>query len=324
VLNEGKRIEIDVSDGESGTRIDKFLAIKLSVSRTRVKKRIDAGSVLVNGDGISANYRVRDRDRIELTPIESESPPVALAENIDIDVIYEDESLLVVNKSAGMVVHPAPGHYTGTLYNALLYHLEGKTVKGSTDPGLVHRLDKDTSGLILIAKNAEVKDKLSGMMKKRSISRCYRAIVWGHLKKNEGKIESGIGRHPHDRKKMSTFASKTRNAVTKYKVIESFDICDHLHVALQTGRTHQVRVHFSSLGHPIVGDETYGGGEGRETGFMGEGRKHAKQVLKLINRQALHAYSLKFVHPVTGEEMAFSSPVPEDMNRVLVFLSNCY
>lgn len=320
MLNEGDIPVIDVSGEESGTRVDKLLATRVGVSRTRIRKAIDSGGVLVNENRISANYRVREGDRIEIAPIESDRPPAAVAEDIPINVVYEDDSFLIIDKSAGMVVHPAPGHYTGTLYNALLYHLKEDTEAGQPNPGLIHRLDKDTTGLLLVAKGDEAKDILSGMMKERQIKRCYRVIVWGHLKELEGKIESGIGRHPHDRKKMSTFSSKTRDAVTKYKILESYDVCDYLDVALLTGRTHQVRVHFSSIGHPVVGDETYGGGEGRETGFMGEGRKCARQILKLISRQALHAYSLKFDHPFTGEKMEFSSPVPEDMKQVLFFI----
>ncbi len=314
--NEQDIVEIPVSDEHGGERIDKFLAAKLHISRTRVKRALGEGLVVIDKKIVTPHYRLRVGDVIQVRPIEADTPPVSVAEDIPLDIVFEDSSLIVINKPAGMVVHPAPGHYSGTLYNALLFHLKEEIESRKASPGLVHRLDRDTTGLILAAKSEEVLNILSGRMKERKITRLYRAFVWGHLRDSEGEIEAGIGRHPHDRKKMSTYSVKKREAVTVYRVLERFAVCDYVDVRLLTGRTHQVRVHFSSIGHPLVGDETYGGGEGREAGFMGEGRKQVKSLLRLMRRQALHAYSLGFVHPVTDQEMDFSAPLPEDMQRV--------
>jgi 23S rRNA pseudouridine1911/1915/1917 synthase len=296
----------------------------LEISRTRLKRAIESSVVLVNGSSVSPHYRVRTGDEIRVGVIEAKSPPTTLPEDIPLDIVYEDESLLIVDKPAGMVVHPAPGHFTGTLFNALLYHLRDETATGKAEPGLVHRLDRDTSGLLLVAKNADVKEILSEQIRERKIDRRYRTLVWGHLRESEGTIEEGIGRHPSDRKKMSVHASKKRHALTEYRVLERFPVCDHAAVRLGTGRTHQIRVHFSSVGHPVVGDGTYGGGKGRETGFTGEGRKQARHILSLIDRQALHAYRLSFTHPATGERMSFTSPVPDDIGTVLSFLGSRY
>lgn len=302
-----------------GDRVDRFLAKRLGISRARVQRAIDSGLVTVAGLEVPRNRRLKSGERIRIACLTVEGPPPALPEKIPLDIVYEDSSLLVLNKPAGMVVHPAPGHFTGTLLNALLSHLAARG-EGLTTTGIVHRLDKDTTGLILVAKSDEVKNLLSQQMKERKISRSYRAIVWGHMRELEGTFEASIGRHPHDRKKMSTYARKRRAAKTTYRVLESFDVCEYVEAQLHTGRTHQVRVHFSSVGHPLLGDATYGGGEGRETAFMGEGRRTAKRILALIKRQALHAYRLGFAHPVTGEPMEFISPLPADMQAVLAFL----
>jgi len=316
--------EITVSKGEAGERIDRYLAARTGVSRTRIKRAVETGDVLVNGSAVNPNYRLKTGDVVTIARVERESPPAAVPEDIEINVVYEDDHLMVVDKPAGMVVHPAPGHYGGTLYNAILFRLREEIARGEAGPGIVHRLDKDTSGLIIVAKTASVKENLSERIKRREVERIYRAIVWGHLRELEGTIEAGIGRHPQDRKRMSVYARKKREASTRYEVLESFSVCDYVRVRLQTGRTHQIRVHFSSLGHPIVGDETYGGGRGREAGFMGEGRKAARKILELIDRQALHAHELSFVHPVTGKRMEFTSPLPRDMQDVLDYLRRAY
>lgn len=308
-----------MAGGDEGERVDKFLSTRLGISRARVQRAIDAGLVTIGGHDVPRNRRVKAGELIHVASLKVEGQPPALPEKIPLAVVYEDTSLLVIDKPAGMVVHPAPGHFTGTLLNALLSHLAERGERPGS-PGIVHRLDKDTTGLILVAKSDEVKELLSRYMKERFISRSYRAVVWGHMRELEGTLEAGIGRHPYDRKKMSTYSRKKRDAVTTYRVLESFDVCDFVEAALLTGRTHQVRVHFSSVGHPLLGDATYGGGAGRETGFMGEGRKTAKRVLELIRRQALHAYRLAFAHPVTGEKLEFTAPLPSDMQAVLTFL----
>ncbi len=305
---------------EISIRIDRFLAMELSLSRSQIQRNIEQGHVTVNGQPIKSNRVVDPGEIIEYDIPPSPAPSLA-AEEIELTVLFEDDFLVVVEKPAGMVVHPAPGSLDGTLVNAILHRFKDLAFPPEdTRPGIVHRLDKDTSGLIIVAKNEDIKAKLSKSIMAREVNRSYRALTWGHLKKREGNIDAPIGRHPTDRKKMSTFGTSLRNAKTMYSVIESYDVCELLDVTLLTGRTHQIRVHLSSIGHPVVGDTLYQGGRGREKGFSGHQREKIRSILSRIHRQALHAYKLEFIHPVDQRPMSFVSDLPEDIRDLLKFL----
>lgn len=299
---------LKVSEGEEG-RLDKYLSDKLEdMTRSYLKKLIsDDKAVLVNGNPAKPNYKLKPGDIIELAvpePIELEIK----AENIPLDIVYEDNDMLVVNKPQGMVVHPAAGNYTGTLVNALLYHcgdsLSG--INGEKRPGIVHRIDKDTSGLLLVAKNDNAHQKLSSQIKEHSLTRAYKALVHGNIKQDSGRIDAPIGRHPSDRKKMTITEKNSREAVTNFRVLERYGRYTFVECILETGRTHQIRVHMSKNGHPIVGDKTYG---------------VKKEEFNLAG-QLLHAYKVGFIHPVSGEYMEFVSELPDYYMNVLDRLRN--
>lgn len=299
---------LEVSEGEEG-RLDKYLSDKLEdMTRSYLKKLIsDDKAVLVNGNPAKPNYKLKPGDIIELTvpePIELEIK----AENIPLNIVYEDNDMLVVNKPQGMVVHPAAGNYTGTLVNALLYHcgdsLSG--INGEKRPGIVHRIDKDTSGLLLVAKNDNAHQKLSSQIKEHSLTRAYKALVHGNIKQDSGRIDAPIGRHPSDRKKMTVTDKNSREAVTNFRVLERYGRYTFVECILETGRTHQIRVHMSKNGHPIVGDKTYG---------------VKKEEFNLAG-QLLHAYKVGFIHPVSGEYMEFVSELPDYYMNVLDRLRN--
>ena len=299
---------LKVSEGEEG-RLDKYLSDKLEdMTRSYLKKLIsDDKAVLVNGNPAEPNYKLKPGDIIELAvpePIELEIK----AENIPLDIVYEDNDMLVVNKPQGMVVHPAAGNYTGTLVNALLYHcgdsLSG--INGEKRPGIVHRIDKDTSGLLLVAKNDNAHQKLSSQIKEHSLTRAYKALVHGNIKQDSGRIDAPIGRHPSDRKKMTITDKNSREAVTNFRVLERYGRYTFVECILETGRTHQIRVHMSKNGHPIVGDKTYG---------------VKKEEFNLAG-QLLHAYKVGFIHPVSGEYMEFVSELPDYYMNVLDRLRN--
>lgn len=299
---------LEVSEGEEG-RLDKYLSDKLEdMTRSYLKKLIsDDKAVLVNGNPAKPNYKLKPGDIIELAvpePIELEIK----AENIPLDIVYEDNDMLVVNKPQGMVVHPAAGNYTGTLVNALLYHcgdsLSG--INGEKRPGIVHRIDKDTSGLLLVAKNDNAHQKLSSQIKEHSLTRAYKALVHGNIKQDSGRIDAPIGRHPSDRKKMTITDKNSREAVTNFRVLERYGRYTFVECILETGRTHQIRVHMSKNGHPIVGDKTYG---------------VKKEEFNLAG-QLLHAYKVGFIHPVSGEYMEFVSELPDYYMNVLDRLRN--
>ena len=278
------------------------------MTRSYLKKLIsDDKAVLVNGNPAKPNYKLKPGDIIELAvpePIELEIK----AENIPLDIVYEDNDMLVVNKPQGMVVHPAAGNYTGTLVNALLYHcgdsLSG--INGEKRPGIVHRIDKDTSGLLLVAKNDNAHQKLSSQIKEHSLTRAYKALVHGNIKQDSGRIDAPIGRHPSDRKKMTITDKNSREAVTNFRVLERYGRYTFVECILETGRTHQIRVHMSKNGHPIVGDKTYG---------------VKKEEFNLAG-QLLHAYKVGFIHPVSGEYMEFVSELPDYYMNVLDRLRN--
>ena len=286
-----------VEKNESGTRIDRYLAEKDSgFSRSFIQKLLKDGQVTVGGKPAKSNYKVREDDCIHLEVPDSSEPDI-VPEDIPLDILYEDEDVLIVNKPKGMVVHPAAGHYQGTLVNAVMAHcgdsLSG--INGVMRPGIVHRIDKDTTGALLVCKNDTAHRDLAEQLKDHSIRRRYRAVVQGNLKDDEGTIEGPIGRHPTDRKKMAINHKNGKDAVTHYKVLERFGNATYIECRLETGRTHQIRVHMTSLGHPLLGDEIYG---------SGKNPYH-------LQGQTLHAMVLGFVHPRTGEYMEFSAPLPE-------------
>lgn len=283
-------------------RIDSYLASELSISRSKVQKLIKEGLVTVNGDIVSNNYVVKLGDKI-LVDDDLDYEIRVEAEDIDIDVVYEDEWLLVINKESGMVVHPAPGHYSHTLVNALLYRFQLSS-KDSIRPGIVHRLDKDTSGLMLVAKNDEVHDALSKMIASKEVERHYLAIVDGVILHDTGTIDAPIGRDPNNRQKMAVTDVNGKEAITHFRVLETFTNHTLVECILETGRTHQIRVHMAYIGHPVVNDPMYGRGKATEFGQM------------------LHSKSIKFKHPVTGEELFFEVDPPREFLDVLEKLRN--
>lgn len=283
---------------ENNIRIDKYLADELEeLSRSHLQKLIKEGNVQVNSKPVKANYRLILDDEIEVTIPELKEPEI-LPENIPLDILYEDQDIIIVNKPKQMVVHPAPGHYTGTLVNALMYHCKEELsgINGVMRPGIVHRIDMDTTGSILVCKNDYAHQKLASQLKEHSIHRVYEAIVHGNLKEDSGTINAPIGRHPTDRKKMSTHARQSREAITHYKVLERFGNYTYIQCELETGRTHQIRVHMSSIGHPLLGDAVYG---------------PAKCPIKNLQGQTLHAKTLGIVHPRTEAYLEVSAPLPE-------------
>lgn len=292
----------------SGERIDKFISDRASrFSRSAVAKIIEEGGVCVNGSVISKNYKCRENDKIILV-VPQAKPLEAEAENIPLDIAYEDNDLLVVNKPKGMVVHPAAGNYSGTLVNALLYHcgdsLSG--INGVIRPGIVHRIDKDTSGLLIVAKNDMSHLSLAKQIKEHSFERAYECVVHGNIKEDSGTVNQPIGRHPKDRKKMAVVYRNSKNAVTHYEVLNRFGKFTHIRCRLETGRTHQIRVHMAYIGHPVAGDEVYG----------------PKKIQKGLNGQCLHAKHIGFVHPRTGQWLEFESELPEYFTSFLNKLEN--
>jgi len=306
-----------VDEAASGMRLDAFLSRGdesfPALSRSAAAKLIAEGNVTLNGKPADKNDRLNPGDEIQLTLPEPE-PIDAMPEDIPLDIVHEDQDLLVVNKPSGMVVHPAPGNPSGTLVNALLYHCRGELsgINGALRPGIVHRIDKQTSGLLVVAKTDEAHKKLAAELEGHHITREYHALVQGGFANDTGTIDLPIGRHPVDRKRMAVIRDghTSRPAVTHYTVAERFGDVTYLVLQLETGRTHQIRVHLSSIGHPLLGDTAYGGGK---TAFE---RKHEK----LLDGQCLHAARLTFTHPRTGETMTFSCPLPPDFEALLGIL----
>ena len=299
--------EFEVGGEYSETRIDKYLAeLDSELTRSAVQKLIDDEMVTVNGVVPRKNMKLKEGDKILLT-VPEPVPPEALPENIPLDIVYEDDDLLVVNKPRGMVVHPAAGNPDGTLVNALLYHcgdsLSG--INGILRPGIVHRIDKDTSGLLIVAKNDFSHRLLAEQIKEHSFTRKYQAVVCGNIKDDSGTINAPIGRHPTDRKKMTVTLKNSREAVTHYRVMARYRGYTHVELTLGTGRTHQIRVHMAHIGHPVAGDPVYGG----------------KNYLKKLDGQCLHAYYISFVHPRTNETLTLSAPLPQYFTDFLGTLS---
>ena len=295
--------ELHLTAAHSGERIDRFLSTDLEdLSRSYIQKLLKEGAVLVNGKAVKTSYKLNAGDEI-LVRIPDPEPMDILPEDIPLDILYEDEDILVINKPKGMVVHPSPGHYSHTLVNAVLYHCGGRLsgINGVLRPGIVHRIDMDTTGSLLICKNDHAHQILADELKAHHITRRYHAVVHGNLKDDAGTVNAPIGRHPVDRRKMSTKAPNGRSAVTHYRVLERFGNYTYIECELETGRTHQIRVHMSSIGHPILGDAVYG---------------PAKCPFKLEG-QTLHAKILGIVHPVTGKYMEFDAPLPEYFETLL-------
>lgn len=292
-------------DGEDNERLDLYLSQALSdVSRSYIQKLIKEGLVNVNNKVVKAKYVVSEGDYIQIKLPEPKKLEIE-PENIPIEIVYEDEDIAVVNKPQGMVVHPAPGNYKGTLVNALLYQLSSlSSINGIIRPGIVHRIDKDTSGLLMIAKNNLAHEELSKQLKAHTINRIYNAIVDGNIKEENGTIDAPIGRHPIDRKKMTVADVNSREAVTHFRVLERFGQYTLIEAKLETGRTHQIRVHMSFINHAVTGDPVYGG----------------KNQRFKTNGQLLHAKTIGFIHPRTGEYLEFNSSLPEHFTKVLKIL----
>ncbi|MBN1396863.1 MAG: RluA family pseudouridine synthase [Bacteroidetes bacterium] len=314
---EREHRRIVVPAGEHRKRIDVYLTRRIeNATRSKVQQAIEAGMVLVNGKAVKSSYQLNPDDTIDIT-FPRPPRPDALAENIPLDIVYEDEALLVVNKPAGMVTHPAYSHYSGTLVNALLFHCNHLSkINTELRPGIVHRLDKDTTGLMVIAKTDAVHAFLAKQFSKRTIDREYWAIVWGRFKSRKGTIEASLGRSKRDRKKVAV-TEDGKSAITEYEVLEEFDFLSLLRLHLKTGRTHQIRVHLAHIGHPVFGDPTYNGRSNIWNGLEGKKSQKAANLLKLISRQALHAKTIGFIHPSTKEFIKFDSELPEDMKAVL-------
>lgn len=298
--------ELYLKAARSGERIDRFLSADLEdLSRSYIQKLLKEGSITVNGKPIKANFKLSAGDEIQIQLPDPE-PLDILPEDIPLDILYEDDDILVVNKPKGMVVHPSPGHYSNTLVNAVLYHCGSRLsgINGVLRPGIVHRIDMDTTGSLLICKNDRAHQILAEDLKEHNITRRYHAVVHGNLKEDTGTVNAPIGRHPVDRKKMSTKAPNGKRAVTHYRVLERFGNYTYIECELETGRTHQIRVHMASIGHPILGDAVYG---------------PAKCPFKLEG-QTLHAKILGITHPSTGEYMEFDAPLPEYFINLLARL----
>ncbi|HHV98571.1 MAG TPA: RluA family pseudouridine synthase [Clostridiaceae bacterium] len=303
-----EREEINITADKSGVRIDALLSSNIEkYSRTYFQKLIENGMVKVNGKNVKSNYKVKLDDKISVQIPKPQKLDVK-AENIDIDVLYEDDDILIVNKPKGMVVHPAAGNYSGTLVNALMAYCGDSLsdINGVIRPGIVHRIDKDTSGVLVVAKNNAAHEGLSALLKKHDIKRIYIAVVYGIIREDSGRIEAPIGRHPTERKKMAVNTKNGRHAVTHFRVLERFKDCTYVELRLETGRTHQIRVHMSYIGHPLVGDAVYG----------------SKKQKYNVDGQALHAKVLGFVHPGTGEYMEFEAEIPEYFKKLLEELRN--
>jgi 23S rRNA pseudouridine1911/1915/1917 synthase len=298
------RVEVDEPCGQ---RIDRYLAEKLPLTRSQVAALIDAGRVRIT-DALPKKSYVPQAGDVIVVEVPPPEPTVAVAEDIPIDVVFEDQGFLVVNKPAGMVVHPAPGHHRGTLVNALLHRIGAlSTVGGARRPGIVHRLDKDTSGLIIVAVDEKIHRRLAEALSRREIVRRYLAACWGHLKDDTLRVEADVGRHRGDRKRMAVVPG-SRPAITEIERLERWKAADLLKVRLLTGRTHQIRVHLRHIGHPVVGDRQYG--PAWERGLEG---RWPRDLAKRVQRQFLHAAELAFAHPVSGRPLELSAPLPEDL-----------
>ncbi|HCS21945.1 MAG TPA: RNA pseudouridine synthase [Bacteroidetes bacterium] len=319
-LYEHYRIQVD--KGQGLLRIDKFLMLRIeNASRTKIQNAAEAGCILVNERPVKSNYKVKPDDIISVVLPNPPRDTTVYQENIPLDIVYEDEALLIVNKKPGMVVHPGFNNYTGTLVNALVYHFEHLPVSmnGEKRPGLVHRIDKETSGLLVISKNELAMTHLARQFYDHSIERSYQALVWGDFDEDEGTIEGNLGRNPKDRLQMIVFQDPEmgKPAITHWKVIERFHYATLIECKLETGRTHQIRAHMRYIGHPIFNDKTYGGDQILKGTQLPKFRQFIQNLFDVIPRQALHAKSLGFIHPTTGKHVFFDSELPDDFQTCI-------
>jgi 23S rRNA pseudouridine1911/1915/1917 synthase len=319
-LYEHFRVVVD--KGQSQVRVDKYLFERLvNSSRNRIQKAADAGLIMANGKPVKSSYKVKPCDVLTVMMDRPRYDNDIIPEDIPLDIIYEDNDLMVVNKPAGLVVHPGCGNYHGTLVNAIAWHLKDNPKYDPNDPqvGLVHRIDKDTSGLLVVAKTPDAKTHLGLQFYNKTTKRKYNALVWGVVENNEGTIEGNIGRNPKDRMQMAVLSdpAQGKHAVTHYRVLERLGYVTLVECVLETGRTHQIRVHMKHIGHTLFNDERYGGNEILKGTHFSKYKQFVNNCFETCPRQALHAMTLGFVHPRTGEEMFFTSPLPEDMTNLI-------
>ena len=319
-LYEHFRVVVD--KGQSQVRVDKYLFERLvNSSRNRIQKAADAGLIMANGKPVKSSYKVKPCDVLTVMMDRPRYDNDIIPEDIPLDIVYEDNDLMVINKPAGLVVHPGCGNYHGTLVNAIAWHLKDNPRYDPNDPqvGLVHRIDKDTSGLLVVAKTPDAKTHLGLQFYNKTNKRKYNALVWGVVENNEGTIEGNIGRNPKDRMQMAVLSdpAQGKHAVTHYRVLERLGYVTLVECVLETGRTHQIRVHMKHIGHTLFNDERYGGNEILKGTHFSKYKQFVNNCFETCPRQALHAMTLGFVHPRTGEEMFFTSPLPEDMTNLI-------
>lgn len=319
-LYEHYRLAVDA--GQKAIRIDKFLSNRIeNASRSRIQSAADAGNILVNGEAVKSNYKVKPNDDIQIVMDYPRRELKIIAEDIPLNIVYEDDHLVVINKPPGLVVHPGHGNYTGTLVNALAWYFKDLPLFNSEDPrpGLVHRIDKDTSGLMVIAKTEQAKNHLSLQFFKKTTERRYQALVWGSVKEDEGTITGNIGRSLKNRQVFTVFPEGDygKHAVTHYKVLRRIGYVSLVECRLETGRTHQIRVHMKYINHPLFNDANYGGDQILRGTTFTKYKQFVHNCFKVLPRQALHAKTLGFVHPATGEKMQFNSEIPDDMQQAI-------
>ena len=317
-----EHFSITVDKGQSLLRIDKFLMVRIeNATRNKIQQAAENGNILVNNEPVKSNYKVKPGDLIQVMLSTPPRENDVIAENIPLNIVYEDDQVAVVDKAPGMVVHPGHGNYTGTLVNALKYHFDNlPSLSAELErPGLVHRIDKDTSGLLVIAKTEHAMNHLALQFAEHTTDRLYNALVWGSIEEVGGTITGHIGRHVTDRMQMAVFedGSEGKHAVTHYKVLERFSYVTLVECKLETGRTHQIRAHFKHKGHPLFNDERYGGERILKGTTFSKYKQFIENCFKACPRQALHARTLGFIHPTTGEKMSFESPLPADMVDLL-------
>lgn len=319
-LYEHFRVVVD--KGQAMVRVDKYLFERIvNASRNRIQKAADAGLIMANGKPVKSSYKVKPCDVLTVMMDRPRYDNDIIPEDIPLDIVYEDNDLMIINKPAGLVVHPGCGNYHGTLVNAIAWHLKDNPRYDPNDPqvGLVHRIDKDTSGLLVVAKTPDAKTHLGLQFYNKTTKRKYNALVWGIVENNEGTIEGNIGRNPKDRMQMAVLSdpAQGKHAVTHYRILERLGYVTLVECVLETGRTHQIRVHMKHIGHTLFNDERYGGNEILKGTHFSKYKQFVNNCFETCPRQALHAMTLGFVHPRTGEEMFFTSPLPEDMTNLI-------